>query len=171
MRKVRYAVAMSLDGYIAGPNGEADWITMDPDIDFDAYNARFDAMLIGRRTFETFAHAGGGTTPGMQVYVCSRTLRQADHPSVTILGDNSEKEIARLRRAKGKDIWLFGGGDLFRSLLDAGLVDSVEVGLIPVLLSQGIPLLPPGPKRAKLKLTSHKVYPKTGIIGLEYEVR
>src|SRR6202022_5156162 len=73
MRQVRYGVAMSLDGYIAGPNGEADWIIMDPEIDFKAIYSQFDTMLMGRRTFEGMkAAGGGGSTPGMQVFVFSR---------------------------------------------------------------------------------------------------
>jgi dihydrofolate reductase len=79
--------------------------------------------------------------------------------------------IAALRAKPGKDIWLFGGGSLFRSLLDAKMVDTVEVAIIPVLLGSGIPLLPSIPKRTRLKLIHHKVYKKTGIVSLEYSVR
>jgi len=61
MRRVRYAVAMSLDGYIAGPNGEADWIVMDPEIEFDAFWKEFDTLLMGRRTFTAMTAMGGGT--------------------------------------------------------------------------------------------------------------
>jgi len=64
MRRVRYVVAMSLDGYIAGPNGEADWIIMDPDIDFGALFEQFDTFLLGRRTFEGMAGTGGGSQSG-----------------------------------------------------------------------------------------------------------
>jgi dihydrofolate reductase len=108
--------------------------------------------------------------PGMKTLVFSRTLRQRDYPKVTIVGENAEETVTALRAEPGKDIWLFGGGLLFRSLLDAGLVDTVEVAVIPVLLSGGIPLLPPGDKVAKLNLTGHKVY-KTGIVMLEYAVK
>jgi dihydrofolate reductase len=106
----------------------------------------------------------------MKVFVASRTLRAKDHPDVTIIDDNLKETVTRLCEQPGKDIWLFGGGGLFRSLLDAKLVDTVEVGVIPVMLGSGIPLLPPG-SRAKLKLTNHKVYPKTGTVGLEYAVQ
>jgi dihydrofolate reductase len=65
---------------------------------------------------------------------------------------------------------LFGGGLLFRSLAAAGFVDSVEVAVIPVLLGEGIGLLPPPAGRIGLKLTGHRVYEKTGIVGLDYAV-
>jgi len=72
---------------------------------------------------------------------------------------------------KGKDIWLWGGGELFRSLLALKLVDVVEVAVIPVLLGKGLPMLPSPAKSAKLKLKSHKIYKKTGTVLLRYEVK
>ena len=170
MRRVRYAVVVSLDGYIAGPNGEADWIIMNPEIDFRALFEQFDTFLLGRRTFEMMAREGRGETPGMKTFVFSRTLRQRDYPKVTIVAENAEETLTALRAESGKDIWLFGGGLLFRSLLDAGLVDTVEVAVIPVLLGEGIPLFPPPALTVKLNLTGHKIY-KTGIVSLEYAVK
>ena len=171
MRRVRYAVAMSLDGYIAGPNGEADWIIIDPDIDFGALFDQFDAFLMGRRTFEGMGGAGGSGQPGVQTIVFSRTLRQEDYSNVTVVSETPEQALAELRTKPGKDIWLFGGGELFRSLLEARQVDTVEVAVVPVLLGEGIPLLPPkaSSERFELKLTSSRTY-ETGIVSLEYAV-
>lgn len=167
MRRVRYVVATSLDGYIAGPNGEIDWIVNDPEIDLGAMCSRFDTILVGRRTFEAMARAGHTTMPGIKTIVLSSTLRQEDHPEVTIVGTNAEQTVGALRAAPGKDIWLFGGGELFRRLLGAGLVDHVEVAIMPVLLGGGVPLLPAPAMQARLRLTAHRAYP-TGIVSLEY---
>jgi dihydrofolate reductase len=171
MRRIRYVVAMSLDGYIAGPNGEADWIIMDPEIDFRALFEQFDTFLLGRRTFEVIGRAAGGGRKGAQTIVFSRTLRQEDYPNVVMVSEKPEQVLADLRSKPGKDIWLFGGGLLFRSLLEARLVDTVEVSVVPVLLGEGIPLLPPkrSSERFKLKLASSRVY-KSGIVSLEYVV-
>ena len=170
MRRIRYVVATSLDGFIAGPKGEADWIIRDPDIDFRAQFNQFDTVLLGRRTYEVTQTPGAPPwPPGMSVYVFSRTLRRRDHPEVTIVADKLEETLGALRAKSGKDIWLFGGSSLFRSLLGAGLVNTVEVAVSPVLLGEGIRLLPPPAKQAKLKLTGHKVY-KTGIVSLQYAV-
>ena len=160
---------MSLDGYIAGPKGEADWIILDPDIDFGALFNQFDTVLVGRRTFEAMASAGNALIPGMKTFVFSRTLQQRDHPKVTVVAERPEETLATLRKNPGKDIWLFGGGSLFRSLAEAGLVDTVEVAVIPILLGAGIPLLPSPAERIKLTLTAHKVY-KTGGVSLEYTI-
>jgi dihydrofolate reductase len=170
MRRVRYVVAMSLDGYIAGPHGEADWIIMDPEIDFRALFEQFDTFLLGRITFEGIGGAGGGQS-GAQTIVFSRTLRQQDHPNVTIVSDNPEQVVADLKSKPGKDIWLFGGGRLFRSLLEARLVDTVEVSVIPVLLGEGIPLLPArtSSEWVELKLTNGRTF-DSGIVSLEYAV-
>jgi dihydrofolate reductase len=170
-RRVRYGVAMSLDGYIAGPNGEADWIVNDPEIDFAEMFSRFDTLLIGRKTFEAMAKmgGGGGSMPGVKSFVISRTMKPGDHRKVTIVQDVGTF-VADLKSKRGKDIWLFGGGELFRSMLGAGLVDGIDVGIMPVVLGGGIPLLPAPADRARLKLTKQRVYKKSGIVGLEYEI-
>lgn len=171
MRLVRFGGAMSLDGYIAGPRGEDDWIVIDPDVDFAETQSQFDTFLIGRKTFEAMVKMGsdGRASPGTQNIVLSRTLQASDYPHVTVRSD-AERVVAELRAAPGKDIAIFGGGELFRSLLAAGLVDRIEVGVIPVLLGGGIPLLPPPAGRAVLKLRRQRVYEKTGTIGLEYDI-
>lgn len=171
MRKICYGVAMSLDGYIAGPNGEDDWIVIDPEIDFGAMFAKYDTLVMGRKTFERMVNAGQATMPGMKIVVFSRTLRSADYPDVTVVVDELEETARTLRAAPGKDIWLFGGGSLFRSFLQEGLVDVVEVGVIPVLLGGGIPLLPAPARRESLKLISHRVYGKSGIVMLTYALK
>ena len=170
MRQVRYSVAMSLDGFIAGPKGESDWIVPDPDVDFRALFKQFDTALLGRKTYEATRHmGGGGSMPGYKVYVFSRTLKQEDCPDVIVSADPKET-LTALKQAPGKDIWLFGGGSLFGSLLELGLVDTVEVAVIPVLLGDGLPLLPRTPQRARLELTKHRLYEKTGTMKLDYKI-
>ena len=168
MRRVRYAVAASLNGFIAGPNGEADWIIMDPAFDFDELYKQFDTMLLGRRTFEAMGPAGSGSMPGMKTFVSSRTLEKRDHPKVMII-DDACRAVAEMRKSAAKDIWLFGGGSLFRSLAEAKLVDTVEVAVMPVLLGTGIPLFASPADSVTLRLTGHKIY-GTGVVSLECAV-
>ncbi len=170
MRRVRYSVAMSLDGHIADPKGGYDWIVMDPDIDFGALFKDFDTVLMGRKSYEAARKQGGGGMPGMQAYVFSRTLHQKDCPDATV-SDNPKETVTALKQKKGKDIWLFGGGELFSSLLGLGLVDAVEVGVVPVLLGGGLPMLPSPATLAQLKLTKHRVYERTGTVLLNYAVK
>jgi dihydrofolate reductase len=160
---------MSLDGYIAGPHGEFDWIVQDPAIDFGALFAQFDTFLIGRRTFELMRQPGSPPLPpGSKAFVFSRTL-PATVPGASVVRDVSPAAIASIKEQARKDLWLFGGGKLFRSFLKCALVDTVEVAVIPLLLGQGLQLLPQPAEQAQLRLTSHQVYP-SGIVLLEYAV-
>jgi dihydrofolate reductase len=168
-RRLRYQVAVSLDGFIAGPHGEYDWIVSDPAIDFGALYREFDAAVMGRKTYEAgLAQGMDGSIPGMDVVVFSRTLAPKSGKRVRVTDEDPREVVAGMKAQPGRDIWLFGGGSLFRSLLDAGLVDTVEVAVMPVLVSDGIPLLPPG-ARSKLVLADHRVL-GSGIVVLAYAV-
>lgn len=170
MRKVRYNVAATLDGYIAGPRGEFDWIPEDPAVDFAALFADVDTLLLGRRTYEVArTHGDVPWGPAVRAYVFSRTLRTEDAPGVTVVAGDPAETVRALRAERGGEIWLFGGGALFATLLAARQVDSVEVTVVPVLLGEGVPLVASGAGRTALALRESRVYP-SGMVALHYDV-
>lgn len=173
MRGLRYSVASTLDGFIAGPKDESDWITNTSEIDFGAIYRQFDTLLMGRLSYD--AMRARGMSPkgmGMKAYVVSTTMDQAAHPDVTIISNHVSEAVTALKAQRGpkssKDIWLSGGGRLFRCLLDAGLVDAVDVAVYPVLLCGGVRLVSEG-RRASLHLDECKPLPG-GILMLKYSV-
>ena len=171
MRRVRYSVAATLDGFIADPDGGYDWIIMDESIDFAAMYAEFETFIMGRKTWDVsakteFVQMFGGK----EVIVFSRTMKGAPLPGVTVVDTSPADTVRALKEKAGKDIWLFGGGSLFRTLVDAGVVDTVEVAIMPVLLSQGVPLLPPGERITGMTLQKCETLPKSGIVMLSYSL-
>lgn len=169
-RRLRYGVAVSLDGFIARANGAYDWIVMDPAIDFAAMARDYDTAVMGRKTWEAVRGLGDDTgLAGIETIVFSRTLPPEARPGFRVTADDPVRAVTELKRAAGRDIWLYGGGELFRTLLSAGLVDTVEVAVIPVMLGDGIPILPSGAE-TRLVLADQKVLPASGIVALAYAV-
>jgi dihydrofolate reductase len=98
-RRLRYQVAMTLDGFIAGPNGEYDWIVMDPQVDFAALYKEFDTAVMGRKTYEAAAAQGGvAGVPGLEFVVCSRTLVPASKRGLRIVNDDARELVAALKK-------------------------------------------------------------------------
>ena len=172
MRPVRYNVAASLDGFIAGPRGEFDWIPMDPTVDFASLFAKVDTVLLGRRSYEAVREGGEAPwAPSARVFVFSRSMRAEDYPEINVVGSDAGAVVASLRAEEGEgEIWLFGGGELFGELLAAGQVDSVEVTVVPILLGTGVPLVQPEAPRTPLVLTGTRTYP-SGMVTLNYAVQ
>jgi dihydrofolate reductase len=171
MPRIRYGVAMSLDGFIAGPNGEADWIVHDPEVNFAEIWEQFDTFLMGRGTYEPAkARVGAKFAGNGKVAVVSRTLQQSDEPTVEIINELTHDRIQNLRDRSKKDIWLFGGGVLFASLHDMGEVDAIDVSVMPVLLGKGISFVSSPNRSVQLALTGHKLY-RSGIVTLHYDVK
>ena len=170
MRQLRYSVAASLDGYIAGRNGEYDWIPIDPDVDFEAMYRRFSGIVMGRRSYEIFV-SSGGPPPGISLptWVYSRSLPEGERDGVIFVNDASS-HLRELKKEDGRPLWLWGGGVLFGELAAAGLVDGIDVAVIPIVLGGGIPLTPPPTPRTRLQLRKHTASPKTGTLFLEYDV-
>lgn len=169
MRRLVYSVAASLDGFIAGPDGSFDWIPHDPEIDFATLFDRFDTLVMGRRTWEVMKAAGPDPMPDKGKVVVSRTMTVEDAPGARLFGD-PVKAIATLRNEPGKDLWLFGGGILCGAMIDAGLVDEVQVAVAPVVLGSGLPLVAGASRRERLRLKGQRTYGTSGIVLLSYDV-
>jgi dihydrofolate reductase len=142
MRKVTYGAACSLDGFITGPGDEIDWLHFSQDVQaaMTDYWSRVDTMLMGRRTWEfamKMAPQGGGM-PGITTYVFSRTLSSVP-AGATLVRDDAGAFVNALKRRKGKEICVMGGGVLAQSLFAAGAIDEVGLNIHPVLLGSGTP--------------------------------
>lgn len=170
MRRLRYNCAVSLDGFIADVDGGYAWIVEDDGIDFTALFASFDTFVMGRKTWDVM-QAQGDANPlrRERVVVASRTLAEPQPPNVTVVRSDVVEHVAALKAEPGeRDIWLFGGSDLAGQMFDAGLVDRLEVAVMPVLLTRGIPLLAPG-RLHRLALVQAQSLP-SGIQMLAYDV-
>ena len=168
-RRVRYAVGMSLDGFIADAEDGTSWMTHDRAYDARPFFASIDTVLVGRRSFEVMLRHGQRSYPGLRTIVFSRTLTARDHPEVTIVSGGAASAVRALREAPGRDIWLSGGGVLFASLLEAGVVDTVELGVCPILLGSGKAFLPTGVASRRLALTHQQALP-SGLLLLSYDL-
>lgn len=170
MRKVVLGLGISIDGYIARQNGDVDFLFLPKDYSMAPFFATIDAAIMGRKTYEVSLKFGGGSMGGskMESYVLSRSLTPAVNKRLTITGEAPASLIARLREKAGKDIWLMGGGEVARDFLKADLVDELYLGVVPVLLGEGIPLFPAGFPQRDFALIENKSYSQ-GLIAVRYE--
>ena len=175
MRKLTFGVGNSLDNYIARADGSYDWLMWTDEIAkvSAAYWKRVDTMLMGRKTYEIALRQGGGETianpyPGIKTYVLSRTLPAVRDKQVEIARD-AVKLVRTLKRRRGKEICLMGGGELAHALFAAGLIDEVVVNIHPVLLGSGIPLFHQMKQQINLRLIENKTF-KNGCVLLSYRV-
>jgi dihydrofolate reductase len=170
MRKVILGVGISLDGHIARPDGSVDFLFMPKDYSMAPFFRRIDTGVMGRKTYEAGLKMGGGnmSSPGMKCYVFSRTLESGERNGATIVAESPKQFLANVKQKKGKDIWLMGGGELTREFLREDQVDELYLGVVPVLIGEGIPAFPGGFPQRGFKLVENKSYSK-GLIALLYE--
>ena len=172
MRKIILQLSVSLDGYIEGPNGEFDWCFTDQDYGMSAFFKRIDSTFMGRKTYELVLAMQDEAPPGfpkMKEYVFSNTISDVKKGVVIVKGD-IKKEVGKIKKKKGKDIWLFGGAELISSLINLHLVDEIILAIHPVVLGDGKPLFKEISERTWLTLTDHKVYPN-GLVFLTYLIK
>lgn len=172
MRKIVLQLAVSLDGYIEGPNGEFDWCFTDQDYGMSAFFKRVDATFMGRKTYELALAMQDEIPPGfpkMKEYVFSNTLTGVKKGVVIVKGD-IKKEVVKIKKKKGKDIWLFGGAELISSLMNLQLVDELILAVHPVVLGSGKPLFKDISERTWLTLTGSNIF-DNGLVFLTYTVK
>jgi len=171
MRKVILGLAVSLDGFIEGPNGEYDWCLTDQDYGMKAFFERIDAVFVGRKTYEMSLgmNGGGAGMPKMKEYIFSTTLDSVKKGAILMKG-NIKDEVDKIKKEKGKDIWMFGGANLTTSLMNLGLIDELWLAVHPILLGNGKPLFSGIKERIHLQLTNSETY-SSGLVSLKYSLK
>lgn len=169
MRKIIANLALSLDGFIEGPNGEYDWCFTDEDYGFTEFLSRIDSLLIGRKSYETLSASGPDPFADKHKYVVSNTLKSTA-ANESILSGDFRTAIHGLKKAAGKDIWLFGGAQLTEALLAEKLIDEFHLAIHPLLLVSGKKLFPTLLNRLKLELFDCRKF-DSGLVQLFYTVK
>lgn len=178
MRKVILNLAVSLDGFIEGPNGEIDWCIMDDDMNFDAFLSGIDTMFYGRVSYD----AWGNFQPDENTSAAEKMMWQSIHSKnkfvfshqqrqddkATFINSGIADKVTAIKKQPGKDIWLYGGANLIKTFIHSGLIDLYKVSVHPVVLGSGKPLFEDVKERIGLKLINTNVY-RSGVVELTYE--
>jgi len=173
MRKVIYGAAVTLDGYIGRIDGSVDYLVMTPDVEklMAEFFATLDTVVMGRKSWAQSAKIHEGEEPPAgpwKGYVFSRTLPPGEREGTTFVNQSPREFVDELRKSPGKNIFLMGGGELARSFLQDDAIDEVHVGLLPILLGEGIPFFPPGFPQRNFRLMEQGIYDKSSV-WLKYE--
>lgn len=177
-RKIILDLAVTLDGFIEGKNGEVDWCIMDSEMGFISFLNQIDTILYGRKSYDLW----GQFTPGIEhtdteiwelihskdKYVFSRTEKRTDN-KVTFINDNIWEEVNTLKNKPGKDIWLYGGASLITTFIHLGLVDEFRLSVHPVILGEGKPLFIDITQRLNLKMVNTRKF-SSGVVQLIYHL-
>lgn len=185
MRNLVYFMHSSLDGFVAGSNGEMDWITVDDEI-FDFVSTmtdHVDTALYGRVTYQMMEAywPTAGEQPNANRHdkehsiwyknvskvVLSKTINETGLLNTKVISDNLSENINKLKQQPGKNILIFGSPRASYSLLNAGLVDEFWIFINPILLGQGIPLFKNVPELIKLRLLDTTTF-TSGVVALHY---
>jgi dihydrofolate reductase len=169
MRNVVLGLGISIDGYIARLNGAVDFLFMPKDYSMADFFRTIDTAIMGRKTLDAALKMGGGSLGGsMATYVFSYSQPAGKRDGVAFVNESPAVFVRELLKEPGKNIWLMGGGELARDFLKADLVDELYLGIVPVLLGEGIPLFPSGFPQRDFTLVENKTYSK-GLISLKYK--
>jgi dihydrofolate reductase len=170
MRNVVLSLGISLDGCIARLNDAVDFLFMPRDYSMAPFFATIDTAIMGRKTLDAGLKMTGGSLPksNLATYVFSKSEPPGERNGFAFVNESPANFIHQLRKQPGKDIWLMGGGELAREFLIADLVDRICLGIVPVLLGEGIPLFPGGFPQRDFMLVENKSYSK-GLVSLTYE--
>ena len=170
MRKLRLYIATSLDGFIAGPNGELDWLEVggESDYGYAEFYASVDATIMGNSTYQVALSVPSFPYPEKTNYVFTRGTPPANTPHVRFVSGDIAAAVRALKEQPGRDIWLVGGGQVNTVMLNAGLIDDAIVTMFPTVLGSGIPLFAPGADRTLFKTVGCQAY-ETGLIQWHME--
>lgn len=173
MRKLKYYVACTLDGFIAEADGSFEKFPWDETMVADFFESlkAFDVVLMGRKTYEVGLNAGKTNPyPTLKSYVFSRTMPVSPDKQVELVAENAVERVKKLKQETGQDIWLCGGAELATQLFAARLIDELILKLNPVLFGDGISLFSRVVDSTPLKLIESKQY-DSGIMVLRYEIQ
>lgn len=180
MKKIILDLAVSLDGFIEGPNGEIDWCIMDDDMDFEGFLSGIDTIFYGRVSYD----AWGNYQPNPEAPEQEQSFWKAIHEKKKYVFSSQTREdgkasfiqsdiaaaVSAIKNEEGKDIWLYGGASLIKSFIREGLIDAYRISVHPVVLGAGKPLFEDLKDRIGLKLIKTNVF-RSGVVQLIYELR
>lgn len=172
MKKIKLYIAASLDGYIARPDGDLDWLLEFPnpektDYGYKKFYESVDTVIMGGRTYRDITCMDIiWPYTGKPTYIITH-IPMNEKENIHFITDNIIEEVQKLRAGDGKDIFLVGGGEIITMLLNNDMVDEIIISYIPVILGSGVRLFPDKPKESTWKLTENKSY-ENGVLCVAY---